>query len=78
VRLLLDRGTDVTAGDNKGNTALHYAASNGHLDVVKTLVEDGGSDIEAKDKNGNSPLLVSISLISISAVFRSIFTFNQR
>ncbi len=34
-----------------GNTALHWAALNGHLAVVKLLVEAGASPALANDKN---------------------------
>ena len=33
----------------EGRTAIHYAALNGHQDVVKVLVADG-CDIDCKDK----------------------------
>ncbi|MFH1520474.1 MAG: ankyrin repeat domain-containing protein [Candidatus Micrarchaeota archaeon] len=31
-------GTDIFAKDNKGRTALFYAAENGRLDIVKKLI----------------------------------------
>jgi hypothetical protein len=36
---LLDKGVDPLAGDNTGLNGFHYAASGGHLDVVKLLIE---------------------------------------
>ena len=35
----LDKGVDPLAGDNTGLNGFHYAASSGHLDVVKLLIE---------------------------------------
>ena len=32
----------VNTKNNEGNTPLHWAALNGHLEVVKLLVENGG------------------------------------
>ncbi|KAK3939988.1 Serine/threonine-protein phosphatase 6 regulatory ankyrin repeat subunit A [Diplogelasinospora grovesii] len=42
VRLLVDRGADVSAGDEYGDTALHRAAR--------------GANIEEKDRGGQTPL----------------------
>lgn len=36
---LLEKGVDPLAGDNTGLNGFHYAASSGHLDVVKLLIE---------------------------------------
>lgn len=54
-RLLIDAGADVTARDAFDATALHYAAGNDYLDLVKLLVSQG-SDVHAKDNHGRSPL----------------------
>ena len=35
VALLLDKGADVHAETSGKSTALHYAAGNGHLEVIK-------------------------------------------
>src|SRR6266436_3806841 len=39
VEFLLDKGVDPLAGNNTGLNGFHYAASGGHLDVVKLLIE---------------------------------------
>ena len=39
LRLLLERGADVHQLDKEGRVALHLAAENGHLSLVKVLVE---------------------------------------
>eukprot|EP00604_Paraphysomonas_vestita_P002492 CAMPEP_0174818562 /NCGR_PEP_ID=MMETSP1107-20130205/1294_1 /TAXON_ID=36770 /ORGANISM="Paraphysomonas vestita, Strain GFlagA" /LENGTH=158 /DNA_ID=CAMNT_0016030583 /DNA_START=257 /DNA_END=733 /DNA_ORIENTATION=+ len=43
-----------------GNTPLHIAAQNGHLDLVKLLVEKGG-DVNLTNKKNNTPLHMSLS-----------------
>ena len=37
VALLLDKGADITATGNTGETALDWAARSGHKDVVALL-----------------------------------------
>ena len=45
---------DVNVGDYDKRTPLHLAASEGHFDVVKILVENGA--ILKEDRWGNTPL----------------------
>ena len=55
--LLMKNDTNVdsrTQGDNA--TALHLAANNRHLDVVKLLIEVGKADATAVDSFGRTPL----------------------
>jgi len=47
---------DVDTKDNQGNTALHYAALWGHLEIVKRLVEERNMDVYTKDNQGNTAL----------------------
>jgi len=41
----------LDAANEYGNTGLHWAAMNGHLEVVKLLMEHGASPALANDKN---------------------------
>lgn len=43
----LANGADVNSADEEGYSALHAAAENGYLDVVKLLV-DKGADVQHK------------------------------
>ena len=51
VALLLDKGADVAATNEYGWTALHWAAQEGHKDVVALLL-DKGADVAATDEYG--------------------------
>lgn len=39
----------VSIVKQRGNTALHHAAMNGHADIIAMLI-DAGSDVDAQDK----------------------------
>ena len=52
---LLHAGLSPSASDYDRRTALHVAASDGALDVVKALIEEG-ADLNAKDRFGHTPL----------------------
>jgi len=55
LKLLLKQNlVDVHCQDDLGNTALHIAASNGHDDAVRMLIDDGAG-IECANSEGYSP-----------------------
>lgn len=58
VKLILDCGVDPNSLDGHGEAALHLAAANGHLDVVKILVEKGATPAlySAPEEGCNTPL----------------------
>ena len=49
------REVDVSAQDELGYTALHYAAENGHV-VASQLLLDAGADIDVRNNNQDTPL----------------------
>jgi ankyrin repeat protein len=57
---LVEAGADKEASDADGDTPLHVAACEGHVEVVTALVELG-ADIGALTGDGQTPLQLSIS-----------------
>ena len=55
MKLLLEKGAEIEAKDNDGNTPLHSASIREHLEVVKLLLEKG-ADVNAKSNAGQTPL----------------------
>jgi RNA polymerase sigma factor (sigma-70 family) len=57
VKILLDRGAKVNAGDSEGRTALHEAAHwGGH---ITKLLLDKGADVNARTKKGVTPVMLA-------------------
>jgi cytohesin len=61
-QFLIEAGLDPIARDKQGNTPLHLAADNGHVDVVNIYkrmtqtLNEAGLAFNAKDNRGNTPL----------------------
>jgi hypothetical protein len=55
VDFLIDRGVNLRAGENSGQTALHLAAHHGELAIVKLLIARG-APLEAKNAYGGTVL----------------------
>ena len=55
---LLKKGADVNTKDGLGQTSLHYAAENGHMDIVQLLVK-AGADHTMKTSGELTPMQVA-------------------
>ena len=53
---LLDAGTDHNAVDARSQTAAHYAAMDGHLEIVR-LLRGRGADLDKRESEGWTPFL---------------------
>jgi len=56
VKRVVNMGAHPNAGDYDGRTPLHLAASEGHLDVLKFLLNVKGTNINVVDRWGGTPL----------------------
>ncbi|KAK2170362.1 hypothetical protein LSH36_3g19129 [Paralvinella palmiformis] len=54
-QFLLDKGFDINHKDTNGRTALHLAATNGHLETIKMLVTKG-ADVKLSTAKGRTVL----------------------
>jgi len=52
----LKNGADINVSDQKGVTALIYAATEGHTNIVQLLLENGAK-VNAANENGNTALM---------------------
>jgi ankyrin repeat protein len=52
---LLDQGADINSRDERTQTPLHLAATEGHLEVVCLLLERG-AEVDSRNKSGWTPL----------------------
>ena len=66
---LLEGGVDVNARDNQGWTALHYAASGGHSDLVVLLLDNiETASIATMDQDKQPPLCLAATNGHVEAV----------
>ncbi|KAI5856227.1 ankyrin repeat protein [Tricharina praecox] len=57
-RLLIDRGADVHAGNQNGETPLRLASGRGHIAMVALLL-DHGATVSATAPSGTTPLYMA-------------------
>lgn len=63
-QVLIKKGADV---NKPGWTPLHYAATNGHLDIMNLLLEENAY-IDAESPNGTTPLMMAAQYSDESSV----------
>uniref|UniRef100_A0A8C3VY34 Ankyrin repeat domain 53 n=1 Tax=Catagonus wagneri TaxID=51154 RepID=A0A8C3VY34_9CETA len=56
LRFCLDRPRGLIPADDKGFTAIHFAAQRGHLACLQVLVEEYNFPVNLPTKNGQTPL----------------------
>ena len=74
--LVKDRDVDINVRCDKSNaTAIHFAAKEGHIDVLKSIVLFGGL-INDVDKNGRTPLHLAVAANMIQMVKVILFEYS--
>ncbi len=71
MQMLLDRGADINAANDAGDTAMHAAAFRGSEDIIMFLAEKG-ANLRAKDKQGRTPLDTASARRGASAVPKAV------
>ena len=71
VRLLLEYGAEANATNDRGCTALHWAAT--ELDKAQMLLKLG-ADVNAKSARGNTPLLIAAASPNGNAVVQALLS----
>ncbi|MCG2589978.1 ankyrin repeat domain-containing protein [Rhodohalobacter sulfatireducens] len=59
IHKFIEDGADINAQNNKGNTALHYAISEGNEEMVKSLIKLG-ANVNEMNAHYNTPLTIAI------------------
>jgi ankyrin repeat protein len=59
IRCMIHLGADCNIRDIYGQTPLFWAISEGSLDIVRTLVEEGGALVDVSDKDGRTVIQVA-------------------
>jgi hypothetical protein len=73
VQTILDRDTTaIRMSNDRGSTALHFAAENGHLQIVELLL-DRGADVEVIDVDGDTPLMCA-AITGQSEIFKMLLS----
>lgn len=61
VKELVSSGLNPSSRNVDNRTPLHFAASEGHLDIVKYLIEEKNVEVNVGDRHGNTPLFEAIN-----------------
>ena len=59
LRKLVAHNINIDLQDNDGQTAMHYAVTQGYEDIVIYLVKELKAKIDIKDKNGETPIFIA-------------------
>jgi ankyrin repeat protein len=76
IQLLLDRGADIDAANEAGDTAMHSAAFRGSEEIIRFLVSKG-ANLRAKNRQGRTPLDTALSRRGASAVPQAVALLRQ-
>jgi len=61
IRLCLEKGSDVNAANDRGDTPMHAAAQRG-ADMIVQFLADHGAKLDVKNKSGRTPLDLALGI----------------
>jgi len=67
LKVLVENGGDINAGDKDDWTPLHYAATKGSLESVEYLISKGAK-VDAKNKSGKIPFDIAVKELNTGLV----------
>lgn len=76
VKLLLSLGADCNKQGREGWTALHYAASEGYLDIVRYLMRHG-ANVRLADRNDKFPVEITEDETILKLLLRATIVTNN-
>ena len=76
VRMLIERGADVSAQNKEGGTPLHQASQNGSVGVVRMLLERS-TNIAARNKDGETPLHLASKPLAPSSYWPNVHLLSE-
>jgi len=56
VRRILQQSVNVNAGNEHGDTALHFAVLKGHIAIVQAILQVDGVNVDSRTLKGHTPL----------------------
>lgn len=59
LKILLDHGANISLRNTTGCTATHFAAGQGHVECLDTLINYGNIDVNSQTKFGATPLILA-------------------
>jgi hypothetical protein len=71
MKVLMEKGADINAEDDYGDTALHYAVNKGQEEMVRGLL-CLGARVDAVDDYGRTPLSLAEGNDSITKILREV------
>lgn len=76
VQILIQKGASLSARTNRGDTALHVACRNKHINTIKVLVHSG-SDLESKNDGGHRPVDIIAPSDTAAVFLREVMNVKQ-
>lgn len=60
IRLVIDHGAELKAGDHREQTILHITVTSGRVQMAEMFLEKG-ADVNAADNGGVTPVMLAVA-----------------